>query len=146
MSGYDLPLNDFFEGCEVPTSLETVQDFIAAFMKAWPTADTTALGSFFNEDAVYHNVPLEPVTGRTAIEATFAQFMSMGGQVDVNIVHMVAEGPIVMTERVDHLTRDDGTTISLPMMGVIEVHDGLIAAWRDYFDLGPLTSQELGGS
>jgi limonene-1,2-epoxide hydrolase len=53
---------------------------------------------------------------------------------------MVAEGTIVMTERVDHFTNDDGTTVSLPMMGVIEVHDGLIAAWRDYFDLGQFTS------
>jgi limonene-1,2-epoxide hydrolase len=32
------------------------------------------------------------------------------------------------------------------MMGVIEVHDGLIAAWRDYFDLSQFTSRVLGGS
>jgi len=72
--------------------------------------------------------------------------MSMGGQVDVDILHMVAQGPIVMTERVDHFTRDDGTTISLPMMGVIEVHNGLIAGWRDYFDLSRFTSQVLAGT
>ena len=78
--------------------------------------------------------------------ATFDQFMSMGGHVDVDIIHVVAEGPIVMTERVDYFTRDDGTTISLPMVGVIEVHGGLIAAWRDYFDLGQFTSQVLRGS
>jgi limonene-1,2-epoxide hydrolase len=130
----------------MPTPLETVQDFMAAFMRAWPTADTTALGSFFREDAVYHNGPLEPVRGRAAIEAAFAQFMRLGGQVDVDVVHMVADGPVVMTERVDHLTRADGTTASLPMMGVIEVHNGLVAAWRDYFDLSQFTSQMLGGS
>jgi limonene-1,2-epoxide hydrolase len=128
------------------TPLETVQDFMAAFMKAWPIADSAPLGSFFAEDAVYHNGPLEPVRGRAAIEATLAQFMKTGGQVDVEVVHMVAEGPIVMTERVDHLTRADGTTASLPMMGVIEVHDGFIAAWRDYFDLSQFTSQMLRGS
>jgi limonene-1,2-epoxide hydrolase len=126
------------------TPVETVQDFMATFMKAWPIADTTVLGSFFNDDAVYRNGPLEPVNGRAAIESTLAQFMTIGGQVDVDIVHMVAKGPIVMTERVDRLTRADGTTASLPMMGVIEVHDGLIAAWRDYFDLGQFTSQVLG--
>jgi limonene-1,2-epoxide hydrolase len=130
----------------MPTSAQTVQDFIAAFIKAWPTADPTPLGSFFDEDAIYHNIPLEPVTGRSAIVSTFAQFMSMGGQVDVDIIHMVAEGTIVMTERVDHFTKDDGTAVSLPMMGVIEVNDGLIAAWRDYFDLGQFTSQVLGGN
>lgn len=128
------------------TPVETVQDFMAALMNAWPTASTTALGSFFSEYAVYHNVPLEPVRGRAAIEATFAQFMGIGGLVDVDIVHMLAEGPIVMTERIDYLTKVDGTTTSLPMMGIIEVHDGLITAWRDYFDLSQFTSQLLGGS
>jgi limonene-1,2-epoxide hydrolase len=32
------------------------------------------------------------------------------------------------------------------MMGIIEVRNGLIAAWRDYFDLSQFTSQVLGGS
>ena len=27
-----------------------------------------------------------------------------------------------------------------PMMGVIEVHDRLVVAWRDYFDLSQFTS------
>jgi limonene-1,2-epoxide hydrolase len=129
----------------MPTSGQTVQNFIVAFIEAWPSADTTTLRSFFDEDAVYHNGPLEPVAGRDAIVATLAQFMSMGGLVDVDIIHMVASGPIVMTERVDHFTRDDGTSISLPMMGVMEVHGGLIAAWRDYFDLSQFRSQVLGG-
>jgi limonene-1,2-epoxide hydrolase len=129
----------------MPTALETVQDFMAAFIEAWPIADATALGSFFSEHALYHNGALEPVRGRAAIEATFAQFMKVGGQVNVEMVHMMAEGPIVMTERIDHLTRADGTTASLPMMGVIEVHDGLVVAWRDYFDLSQFTSQVLGG-
>jgi limonene-1,2-epoxide hydrolase len=59
---------------------------------------------------------------------------------------MLAEGPIVMTERVDHLTRPDGTTASLPMMGTIEVRHGLITAWRDYFDLRQFASQVLGAA
>jgi limonene-1,2-epoxide hydrolase len=49
-----------------------------------------------------------------------------------------------MTERVDFFTREDGTKVSLPMMGVIEVHDRLIVAWRDYFDLAQFTSQVSG--
>ena len=130
----------------MPTALEKVQDFIAVFIEAWPSGDTTALGSFFSEDALYQNGPLEPVRGRAAIESTFAEFMKVGGEVDVEMIHMIAEGPIVMTERIDHLTRADGTTASLPMMGVIEVHDGLVTAWRDYFDLSQFASQIQGGS
>jgi limonene-1,2-epoxide hydrolase len=124
----------------VPTSAEIVQDFIATFIEAWPGRDVTKLGSFFSEDAVCHNMPMEPVRGRAAIEATFASFMSMGGQVGVDVAHMVADGPIVMTERVDRFIGDD-LTISLLIMGVIEVHDGVITASRDYFDLGQFTGQ-----
>jgi len=128
----------------MPTSAETVRDFIAAFREAWPIGDAARLGSFFADDAVYHNMPLEPVQGRAAILATFAEFMSMGGHVGVDIAHMVAEGSIVMVERVDHFIRGD-MAVSLPMIGVIEVHDGVITAWRDYFDLAQFTSQMAGG-
>ncbi len=124
----------------MPTTAELVRDFIDTFISCWPRGDVTRLGSFFSEDAVYHNGPLEPVRGRPAIEATFAEFMTMGGHVGVDIVHMLADGPIVMTERVDHFIGDE-LTISLPMMGVMEVHDGVITAWRDYFDLSQFTAQ-----
>jgi limonene-1,2-epoxide hydrolase len=82
---------------------------------------------------------MEPVNGREAILATFADFMSMGGQVGVDITRIVADGAIVMTERVDHFI-GERTSISLPLMGIIEVHDGAITAWRDYFDINQLTA------
>jgi limonene-1,2-epoxide hydrolase len=66
--------------------------------------------------------------------------MDMGGQVDVDIAHLLTEGPIVMIERVDHFIGSQGKA-SLPMMGIFEVHDGAITAWRDYFDLNHFTSQ-----
>jgi limonene-1,2-epoxide hydrolase len=119
--------------------VQVVEAFMAAFMAAWPSGDATPLGSFFSEDATYHNVPMEPVHGREAIQATLSAFMSMGGRVDVDMLHLVADGAIVMTERVDHFIRPEGT-ISLPLMGILEVHDGEITAWRDYFDMGQLTS------
>jgi limonene-1,2-epoxide hydrolase len=121
------------------TAMESVQDFMAAFVAAWPEGDATKLAPFFNEDAVYHNIPLTPVKGREAIRATLAGFMGIGGQVGVDIVHIVADGPIVMTERVDHFIGTE-RTISLPVMGILEVHDGQITAWRDYFDLNQFVS------
>jgi limonene-1,2-epoxide hydrolase len=60
--------------------------------------------------------------------------------VGVDLVHVVAEGAIVMTERVDHVIRTE-RTISLPVMGTFVVSDGAITAWRDYFDLNQFSSQ-----
>lgn len=116
---------------------------MAAFITAWPRGAAAELEPFFSPDAMYHNIPMEPVQGRDAILATFAEFMTMGGQVGVDIIHLVAAGSIVMTERVDHFI-GPGQTISLPLMGVTEVHDGVITAWRDYFDLTQLPSQMPG--
>jgi limonene-1,2-epoxide hydrolase len=41
-----------------------------------------------------------------------------------------------MNERTDHITLN-GRPVVLPISGVFEVVDGRIAAWREYFDLGP---------
>jgi limonene-1,2-epoxide hydrolase len=56
------------------------------------------------------------------------------------VTNLVAEGDVVLTERVDvfHLP---GKAIELPVMGTFEVRGGKIAAWRDYFDLNQFMSQ-----
>jgi limonene-1,2-epoxide hydrolase len=122
------------------SSAEVIEAFMAAFIAAWPTGDASNLGSYFNDETVYQNGPLEPVVGREAIQDTLTEFMCMGGDVRVDVTHLLADGPIVMTERVDHITTAEGTR-SLPLMGIFEIHDGIITAWRDYFDLAQFTSQ-----
>jgi len=116
-----------------PSAEEVVRDFMAAFMAAWPTGDATTLSRFFSEDAEYCNGPLEPVHGREAIVADLTQMMSLGGEVDADIRHLLSDGAVVMTERVDYL-RLGGKTAGLRIAGIFEVHDGVITAWRDYFD------------
>jgi len=112
---------------------ELVRDFMAAFMAAWPTGDAVTLSRFFSEDAEYRNGPLAPVHGREAIVADLAQMMSLGGDVDVDIRHLLSDGAVVMTERVDYV-RLSGRTASLRIAGIFEVHGGVITGWRDYFD------------
>ena len=112
---------------------EVVRDFMAAFMAAWPTGDAATLSRFFGEDAEYCNGPLEPVHGREAIVVDLARMMNLGGEVDADIRHLLSDGVVVMTERVDYV-RLRGKTAGLRIAGVFEVHDGAITAWRDYFD------------
>lgn len=118
----------------------TIKEFVAAFVAAWPERDAAKVASFFNENAVYHNMPLEPIKGREAIEAAVATMMDLGGRVEVDITHLVAEGSVIMTERIDRFITPD-KTVTLPVMGTFEVHHGMITAWRDYFDLNHFTSQ-----
>jgi limonene-1,2-epoxide hydrolase len=112
---------------------EVVRDFMAAFIAAWPTGDGATLSRFFSEDAEYRNGPLEPVHGREAIVADLARMMTLGGQVEVDVRHLLAGGAVVMTERIDYV-KLEGKTAGLRIAGVFEVHDGVITSWRDYFD------------
>jgi limonene-1,2-epoxide hydrolase len=112
---------------------EVVRDFMAAFMAAWPTGDAAALSRFFSEDAEYHNGSFEPVHGRGDIVADLTRMMSLGGEVDADVRHLLSDGSVVMTERVDYV-RLGLKTATLRIAGVFEVHDGVITAWRDYFD------------
>jgi limonene-1,2-epoxide hydrolase len=110
-----------------------VRQFMATCTQAWPTGDTTSLGRFFSEDAEYHNGPLKPVKGQDAIVASLTEMMALGGEVEADIRHLVADGPVVMTERVDYVRLGDKLA-SLRIAGVFEVDGGVITAWRDYFD------------
>jgi limonene-1,2-epoxide hydrolase len=124
-----------------PLSAETVvREFMATFSEAWPMSDAMALGRFFSENAEYCNGPLEPVRGRDAIIGNLASMMAIGGEVDADIIHVVTEGPIVMIERVDYVKLGEKTA-GLRVAGVFEVHDGVITAWRDYFDSTEFGSQ-----
>ncbi len=121
-------------------AVATIKRFMAAFIQAWPTGDASSLSGFFSADAVFHNGALPAVRGRDAIVASFAEQMTLGGEVSVEIRHMLADGPIVMTERVDYVKLGE-RTIALRLMGIFEVHDGVITAWRDYFDANEFSSQ-----
>ena len=94
-----------------PASAEgVVRDFMAACKAAWPTGNATTLARFFSDEAEYRNGPLNPVKGRAAIAASLAAMMGMGGEVDADIRHLVADGPVVVTERVDYWKSGDRST------------------------------------
>jgi limonene-1,2-epoxide hydrolase len=57
---------------------------------------------------------------------------------------MVVDGPVVMTERVDYVKFGEKTA-GLRIAGVFEVHNGVITAWRDYFDATEFSSQLSAG-
>ena len=113
---------------------------VQEFCDAWAKGDLDALVEFFTDDAVYHNIPVAPVTGKAAIRDTIAGFTAGVDTVEFRVGHIAASGNVVLTERVDAFITP-AVTIELPVMGTFEVVDGKIAAWRDYFDLNQFMSQ-----
>ncbi len=115
-------------------------DVVRRFCEAWSDLDVDTLMTFFTDDAVYHNMPIAPVTGRDAIRATIEGFAGGAEHIEFRILAAVSDGPLVFTERVDVFTMP-AVTVELPVAGVFELKDGRIAAWRDYFDLNQFMSQ-----
>ncbi|MET8774789.1 limonene-1,2-epoxide hydrolase family protein [Nocardia sp. NPDC050713] len=112
-------------------------ELVRAMCRSWSDPDPDRIASYFAEDAVYHNIPMEPIVGRTAIRDFIAGFLTTFDAIDFDIHHQVTSGNVVMNERTDTL-RGNGRDTPLPVMGVFEVGDGAITAWRDYFDMAAI--------
>jgi limonene-1,2-epoxide hydrolase len=124
---------------------ESAESIVRDFCKAWERKDMDELVGFMTEDAVYHNIPLQPAKGHEEIKGVMAMFVPLSKQIEFKILAIAADGDTVFTERVDSFVMEGGT-ISLPVAGVFEVKDGKIAAWRDYFDMQQFMSQMPGAS
>jgi len=121
-------------------------DLIDRFVAAWKGLNVNEIMGFFSEDAVYTNVPIDPPNeGKEAIRKTIEGFIGMATAIEF-VVHHTAENlaaGVVMNERTDRFRVGD-KWIEARVMGVFEIRDGKIAAWRDYFDLAEFTSQMSG--
>ena len=115
-------------------------DLVVEFCKLWASPNPEELASYFTEDAVYHNIPMAAVQGREAIKEFIAGFLAAFDGIDFQIHRQVSNDTVVMNERTDVMRRKGGGDVPLPVMGVFEVVDGRIAAWRDYFDMATITS------
>ena len=115
-------------------------EVVTEFCKLWSSPDPDQLAGYFAEDAVYHNIPMEPVEGREAIKQFIAGFTAAFEGIDFQVHRQVSDGNLVMNERTDVMRRKDGDDIPLPVTGVFEVVDGRIVAWRDYFDMATIAS------
>jgi len=118
----------------------SADELVTEFCKKWATPDPEERAGYFTEDAVYHNIPMEPVQGREAIEQFIAGFTAVFDGIDFQVHKQVCDGDLVINERTDVMRRKDGDPIALPVTGVFEIKDGRIAAWRDYFDMATITS------
>ena len=114
---------------------EIVQDFI----RCWSDFEIEKIMSFFTDDCVYHNIPMEKMEGRAAAAAFITGMQPES--VHWEILSIAENNDKVLTERIDNFVLPGGKNLSIPVMGTFEIENGEIKAWRDYFDLTTFTSQ-----
>ena len=120
------------------SSMTSNEQIIREFISAWSNLDPSELASYFTDDGIYHNIPSTAVQGRDNIEQFIAGFIRPWQSTEWEILNLVAEGNVVMVERLDK-TVVAGSPVNLPCLGFFELQDGKIKQWRDYFDLATYT-------
>ncbi len=123
---------------ENATMLEN-EKIIRTFLASWSDLDAEELSNYFTEDGIYHNMPSTAVHGRANIQQFIAGFISTWESTDWEIVSILADGDVVMVERLDR-TIVAGSPVNLPCFGYFEMESGKIKIWRDYFDLSTYTN------
>jgi len=113
---------------------------IRKFIDACVRADPDEFVRYFAEDATWWNSPWQLIQGREAIRDTLQRGAQRMKALPWEIRHILADDDVVMTERVDHFMVGN-RRVSVPCMGIFELHDGKIAAWRDYWDLKQFEAQ-----
>ncbi len=99
----------FADGQPQEETMQSPIEVVRRFSAAWSENRAAhELAEFFTDDAVYHNIPLKPVAGIDDIENTIATFIRPGRpgieSIDFRVINIAANGPVVMTERVDVFT------------------------------------------
>jgi limonene-1,2-epoxide hydrolase len=119
----------------MPTAAEIVRAFLAGAER--PGGLRQAILDYFTPETVWENVGMSNTTGPEAAMAVLSAFGEDPATLTMRIetLAFAVDGDKVLTERIDHLVGADGRPLmTFPLMGVFEVKDGKITAWRDYFD------------
>ena len=105
---------------------------------AWKAADWRKVGDLFAEKGVLRSMMIEPVTGR---EAIYQRIAALGkgapGGVTLDVAHMGVIDGLVFIERTDRFVYN-GKPGSVPVVGVLDIRDGKVQEWREYYDRAEL--------
>jgi limonene-1,2-epoxide hydrolase len=114
-------------------------DLAIRLFEHWPELGAHEIAALFTDDAVYRNIPFPGDNiGGEAVAAVLGSpaLRERIAAIEPRIISAVEQGDLVMVERVERFIPKQGEPFELPVVGVVEVRDGKIAAWRDYFDAG----------
>jgi len=118
-------------------SLKSNEQTVRNFCTAWDEMNLDRILSLMSEDAVYHNLPVDPLNGQQQIAGFVEGFFQITATTKFKILTLVADEQRVVTERIDTFGFKDGSIMKeLPVLGIFEFDkEGKISSWREYWDL-----------
>lgn len=102
--------------------------------------DYDACGAYFAPDGVYTDVPLgvPGATGPAEVSARLRLGLEPIDRYEHHLRNIVASDDVVMTEHVEEWFWNTGEHVALPFVSVMELRDGMLIRWWDYFNLATL--------
>jgi limonene-1,2-epoxide hydrolase len=116
-------------------------DVVSDFFQYMQRGDYDSAMALFSDDCEYTNPPpIGSVRGPSAVRAVLEPFFAPTLENELKLLREASMGQVVFLERLDR-HRLTEKWVELPVTGVLEVHDGRITYWRDYFDAATILSQ-----
>ena len=104
---------------------------------AWNQMEWERAWNLFSEDGVLHSVMIEPIVGRDDIAARLGALVKGLERIELQLVNSGVIGDVVVLERVDDFVYK-GKHSRVPVVGVMEISNGHIDEWREYYDKASL--------
>lgn len=114
-------------------NITVVQDMI----DAWNARDGDRIADLFTEDGVLHSMMIDPIVGRENIRPRIKFLVDNATYMEIEPRNIAVIGSTVFLERTDNFTFK-GHTGSVPVVGVLEIEDGKVKEWREYYDRAEL--------
>lgn len=106
---------------------------VMEMIAAWDARDGDKIADMFTEDGVLHSMMIAPIKGREAIRPRMKFLVDNASHMKISPRTIAVTGNTVFLERTDSFTFK-GHKGSVPVVGVLEIRDGKVAEWREYYD------------
>ncbi len=104
---------------------------------AWDTLDWPRVVDLFSEDGVLHSMMAEPVVGKAAVRERILGLGAGIERIELKVKHIGIIDGRVFIERVDDFDYK-GHAGTVPVVGVLEIENGHVKVWREYYDRAQL--------
>lgn len=110
---------------------------VMEMIDAWNERDADKIADLFTEDGVLHSMMIDPIKGREVIRPRIKFLVDNATYMKIEPRNIATVGNTVFLERTDSFTFK-GHSGSVPVVGVLDIKDGKVAEWREYYDRAEL--------
>lgn len=118
-------------------SQETYTKIALSFFKSMEQMDFDAGLQHVADDVEYINGPASAVNGHKGVRETLEPFFAPIEENEFIIERTASTGNVVFVQRLDRHRIPQGW-FELPVTAVMEIYEGKITYWREYFDIATI--------